>query len=733
VTDNESTNEENLITFVEGATSSTGNVGLEMDGNLTYNPSTGTVTATGFSGNLTGTLQTAAQANVTSLGTLTTLTVDNVIINGTTIGHTDDTDLITLADGAATFAGKVNVVKDQNADSQIHLYNANTGTAAEANVYVTNTSATSTGLFLGATGSSFTTASGFVQDGAHIGSGSNASGGLSIMTRASAAMRFYTNGHTNERMRIDGAHGDVTIITSYSGSTKPFRVGYGSYASFTPTFEIDDSGDVDIKGDLTLYNPSNAPYIDFVENADTSDSKARIAMDQVDTNNGQLIFSTENAGTLTTALTINQTQNATFAGDVAINGALTSNIACTITGNSGYEDIMYIKAAGTNINSRINLIPTGTGDGVVNSTANELILQTGGTNALKITDAQQIELHGIAAADGYTLPYDQNPGYCNFSAGGFGFLFREAHDSYTTGNLYYYKTGGAASWRYKFGSAGAAIMAIDDGNIYFKNVGSGSADAVASLNEVLRLNTSGNMGLGTSTIRQRFHQHVADSGANYHAFTNTGTGTASTDGSVVGIDDAENLLLWQQENLDVRIGSAGSDRIRVKNDGKVCINLTGALNGAQFSLKGGSTIAGQQITSFHHPATSGTVYFMAFGTEASYTERGYITYDQTDVAFTQVSDVKLKKNIRDLQNGLDTILKIKPRVYDWKDGRKNNVVGFVAQEVEQIKPNWVKEKDGLKMLDTNLPNTIPYLIKAIQEQQDMIQELKAEIDELKKK
>ena len=54
VTDNESTNEENLITFVEDATSSTGNVGLEMDGNLTYNPSTGKVTATGFVGDLTG-------------------------------------------------------------------------------------------------------------------------------------------------------------------------------------------------------------------------------------------------------------------------------------------------------------------------------------------------------------------------------------------------------------------------------------------------------------------------------------------------------------------------------------------------------------------------------------------------------------------------------------------------------------------------------------------------------
>ena len=50
VTDNESANEENLITFVENAQSSTGNHGLEMDGDLTYNPSTGTLSATKFNG-----------------------------------------------------------------------------------------------------------------------------------------------------------------------------------------------------------------------------------------------------------------------------------------------------------------------------------------------------------------------------------------------------------------------------------------------------------------------------------------------------------------------------------------------------------------------------------------------------------------------------------------------------------------------------------------------------------
>lgn len=54
VTDNESTAEANLITFVENATDSTGNVGLEMDGNFTYTPSTGKVNAVNFQGNIIG-------------------------------------------------------------------------------------------------------------------------------------------------------------------------------------------------------------------------------------------------------------------------------------------------------------------------------------------------------------------------------------------------------------------------------------------------------------------------------------------------------------------------------------------------------------------------------------------------------------------------------------------------------------------------------------------------------
>jgi hypothetical protein len=63
VSDNESTNENNVILFAAGAAGS-GNLGVEADGNMTYNPSTGKITATGFIGALTGTASLAT--NVTA-------------------------------------------------------------------------------------------------------------------------------------------------------------------------------------------------------------------------------------------------------------------------------------------------------------------------------------------------------------------------------------------------------------------------------------------------------------------------------------------------------------------------------------------------------------------------------------------------------------------------------------------------------------------------------------------
>jgi len=95
---------------------------MAFAGNVTV---AGTINSTGT---ITGTLATAAQGSVTSLGTLTALTVDNIIVNGTTIGHTGDTDLMTLASGVLTVAGEISVTTLDIGGTNV------TSTAAELNL-----------------------------------------------------------------------------------------------------------------------------------------------------------------------------------------------------------------------------------------------------------------------------------------------------------------------------------------------------------------------------------------------------------------------------------------------------------------------------------------------------------------------------------------------------------------------------------------------------------------------
>jgi len=110
ITDNENTNEENQITFIEGA-GGAGSQGLEADGDFTYNPSTGTVSATIFKGNID-----AVDGDFDG-----TLETDALSIGGTTVGSTaaelnlldgsakstssitiDDADAILIIDGTTT-------------------------------------------------------------------------------------------------------------------------------------------------------------------------------------------------------------------------------------------------------------------------------------------------------------------------------------------------------------------------------------------------------------------------------------------------------------------------------------------------------------------------------------------------------------------------------------------------------------------------------------------------------
>ena len=133
VTDNESTNEENLITFVENATDSTGNVGLEMDGTLTYNPSSGTVTATAFAGNLTGNV--TGNTSGSSGSTTGNAATATALANARTIGGTsfDGTANIAVNLAAtATALATARTIGGTSFDGTGNITPANATLAAEA-------------------------------------------------------------------------------------------------------------------------------------------------------------------------------------------------------------------------------------------------------------------------------------------------------------------------------------------------------------------------------------------------------------------------------------------------------------------------------------------------------------------------------------------------------------------------------------------------------------------------
>ena len=109
----------------------------------------------------------------------------------------------------------------------------------------------------------------------------------------------------------------------------------------------------------------------------------------------------------------------------------------------------------------------------------------------------------------------------------------------------------------------------------------------------------------------------------------------------------------------------------------------------------------------------------------------------TNTTITAISDQRLKENVRDLDCGLNKILALQPRRFDWKEGKgldKKDDVGFIAQEFETVFPQSVVEskagEDGIEYKALNHSELIPTLVKAIQEQQAIITSLTARLDAL---
>jgi hypothetical protein len=111
----------------------------------------------------------------------------------------------------------------------------------------------------------------------------------------------------------------------------------------------------------------------------------------------------------------------------------------------------------------------------------------------------------------------------------------------------------------------------------------------------------------------------------------------------------------------------------------------------------------------------------------------YLTYGGT--AWSTGSDIRLKKNVTTIDTTLDKILALRPVLYQWK--AENDGVfhpGFIAQEVETVLPELITEAQNVYLKDNakglSMTNFIPYIVKAFQEQNEVVQSQQSQIQEL---
>lgn len=149
-----------------------------------------------------------------------------------------------------------------------------------------------------------------------------------------------------------------------------------------------------------------------------------------------------------------------------------------------------------------------------------------------------------------------------------------------------------------------------------------------------------------------------------------------------------------------------------------------------------SSALGEVITSTfraHKTRSSGTSYvspnFVAQNTTSAsaFGSGSYCYLANNGTTWTASSDRRLKTNIKPFGDCLHKILALKPVTYQWIHSG-DSAVGFVAQDVLEVIPELVNTPDDPeKMLGVDLTNLTSFLVKAIQEQQVMIQELTARI------
>jgi hypothetical protein len=288
----------------------------------------------------------------------------------------------------------------------------------------------------------------------------------------------------------------------------------------------------------------------------------------------------------------------------------------------------------------------------------------------------------------------------------------------------------ASNWKYdgsdKYLNNGfATLYSQQSGQHQWLTAASGTAGNTISFTQAMTLDASGNLLVGTTSATYgssgRGLIEVNGSDQAFLGFKTGGTGR----GYVSHIPP--DMSIWNSDNGYLRFATNNTERARITSGGDLLVGTTNTSATAGEGFKSVFPIAAvPSVRSVGNNSTSSYSTYEVYSTSAA-AYRFYVDYAGTVFATTTtisaISDQRFKENVQDIDVGLNAVMALKPRKFDWKAGKGKDIKGdrgFIAQEFEQVFPDLIDEwkdpaPEGEEPYKSVRQDLIPVLVKAIQE------------------